>query len=135
MDPLRSGISLRNFSQLSGQEFLMSGMDLSGLDGAFQVWKGPSGACDSHSLVCNGSLRPEFGPVNHGNGSCRAGMVHLCQSWALSDLSREWTVWPEIGSFRPDIAPFSFTGNNCRDRRERTISYYIRLRYNAISRA
>ena len=80
MDPLRS---------LMG--FLMSGMGLSGLDGAFQVCKGPSGACDNHSLVCNGSLRPEFGPVNsvnHENDSCRAGMVHLCHSWALSDLSR-----------------------------------------------
>ena len=87
----------------------MSGMGLSGLDRPFQVWKGPSRACDSHSLVCNGSLRPEFGPVDHENGSCKAGMVHLCQS-SLSDLSREWTVWPEIGSFRPDIGPFSFTG-------------------------
>ena len=66
--------------------FLMSGMGLLGLDGPFQVWKGPSRACDSHSLVCNDSLRSEFGPVNHENGSCRAGMVYLCHSWALSDL-------------------------------------------------
>ena len=114
---------------------MMSGMGLSGLDGPFLVWKGPSRACDSHSLVCNSSLRPEFDPVKHENGSCRAGMAHLCQSWALSDLSREWIVWPEIGSFRPGIASFSFTGNNCRDRRQRTISNNIRLRYSAISRA
>ena len=82
--------------------FMMSGMGLSGLDGPFQVWKAwkASRACDSPSLVCNGSLRPEFGPVNHENGSCRAGMVHLCHCWALSDLPREWTVWAEIGFFQ-----------------------------------
>ena len=45
---------------------------------------------------------------------CSAGMIHLCQSWALSVQSWEGTVWPGIGSFRPDIGPFSFMWYNCR---------------------
>ena len=82
---------------LSGPEWTLSGLewDLSCLEWAFQVWKGPSRACDSHSLVCNGSLTPEFGPVNHENGSCaglgwstcvRVGPFQICLESGPSGL-------------------------------------------------
>ena len=82
----------------------MSGMAISDMGRTFQpqVQKRTSRSCDGHSLVCNDSLRPEFGPVKHKNGSYRAGMVTCVRVGPLH-------LNPERGPFGLKLALLGLT--------------------------
>ena len=51
---------------------------------------------------------PEIGPVKQETGSCGAGMVHLCQSWALSAMAGEIGGGGPGGTFSSGLHLFHF---------------------------